>query len=114
LTVIAAPDLRQEMDIGPLISAAQRERVAGFVERAAAARHVEIVTGSQPGAGSGFYYQPTVVAGARQQDEIVEKEVFGPVVPVPALTMPIRRSPGRTLPSTGSPPRSGPKTCPGR
>jgi aminobutyraldehyde dehydrogenase len=70
------------MDIGPLISAAQRERVAGFVERAAAARHIEIVTGGQPGAGAGFYYQPTVVAGARQQDEIVQKDVFGPVVSV--------------------------------
>jgi aminobutyraldehyde dehydrogenase len=72
----------ENMEIGPLISQAQRERVGGFVERAAAARHIEIVTGGHPGAGAGFYYQPTVVAGARQQDEIVQREVFGPVVSV--------------------------------
>ena len=70
------------MDIGPLISARQRERVAGFVERAAAARHIEIATGGRPGSGSGFFYEPTVIAGARQEDEIVRREVFGPVVSV--------------------------------
>jgi aminobutyraldehyde dehydrogenase len=70
------------MDIGPLISQAQRERVAGFVERAAALSHVEIATGGNPGSGGGFFYQPTVIAGARQEDEIVRKEVFGPVVSV--------------------------------
>jgi aminobutyraldehyde dehydrogenase len=70
------------MDIGPLISAAQRERIKGFVERAAAERHIEVVTGGQPGAGAGFFYQPTVIAGARQEDEIVRREVFGPVVSV--------------------------------
>ena len=70
------------MDIGPLISAKQRERVAGFVERAAATRHIEIATGGGPGSGSGFFYQPTVIAGARQEDEIVRREVFGPVVSV--------------------------------
>jgi aminobutyraldehyde dehydrogenase len=76
----------QDMEIGPLISEAQRERVAGFVERAAAARHIEVVTGGKPGGGAGFFYQPTVVAGARQEDEIVRKEVFGPVVSVTRFT----------------------------
>jgi aminobutyraldehyde dehydrogenase len=71
-----------EMEIGPLISQAQRERVAGFVERAASASHIEVVTGGRPGPGSGFFYEPTVIAGARQQDEIVRREVFGPVVSV--------------------------------
>ncbi len=69
-------------EIPPLISQRQRARVAGFVERAAGAGHMEVVTGGQPGEGSGFYYQPTVVAGARQDDEIVQREVFGPVVSV--------------------------------
>jgi aminobutyraldehyde dehydrogenase len=72
----------QDTEIGPLISAAQRERVAGFVDRAAAAAHVDVVTGGKPGGGVGFFYQPTVIAGARQEDEIVRKEVFGPVVSV--------------------------------
>jgi aminobutyraldehyde dehydrogenase len=74
------------MDIGPLISARQRERVAGFVERAAALRHIEIATGGRPGSGGGFFYEPTVIAGARQEDEIVRREVFGPVVSVTRFT----------------------------
>ncbi len=71
-----------ENEIGPLISAKHRERVSGFVERASALKHVEIATGGMAGDGNGFFYEPTVVAGARQEDEIVRREVFGPVVSV--------------------------------
>ena len=71
-----------DSEIGPLISAAQRERVSGFVERAIATRHMEAVAGGAVAAGKGFFYQPTVLAGALQDDEIVRKEVFGPVVSV--------------------------------
>jgi aminobutyraldehyde dehydrogenase len=74
------------VEMGPLISAEQRTRVAGFVERASANRHVEIVAGGKTRAGSGFFYEPTVVAGARQSDEIVQREVFGPVVSVTRFT----------------------------
>ncbi|MGB7817057.1 MAG: gamma-aminobutyraldehyde dehydrogenase [Methylotenera sp.] len=70
------------VEMGPLISARQRERVAGFVERASAQKHIEITTGGKMRAGSGFFYAPTIVAGALQTDEIVCKEVFGPVVSV--------------------------------
>ena len=70
------------VEMGPLISAAQRERVAGMVDRAAASKHVEVTTGGRARAGGGFFYEPTVVAGARQDDEIVQREVFGPVVSV--------------------------------
>jgi aminobutyraldehyde dehydrogenase len=73
-------DSQNEMP--PLISKRQQSRVAGFVERAADSPHIDIVTGGAPGAGSGFYYQPTIVAGALQDDEIVQREVFGPVVSV--------------------------------
>jgi aminobutyraldehyde dehydrogenase len=52
------------------------------VDRARALKHVEVTTGGKAGAGGGFFYEPTVVAGARQEDEIVRKEVFGPVVSV--------------------------------
>ncbi|ODA67967.1 Gamma-aminobutyraldehyde dehydrogenase [Methyloligella halotolerans] len=69
-------------EIGPLISARQRERVASFVERASEQSHIEITAGGKPGDGGGFFYQPTVVAGALQSDEIVRREVFGPVVSV--------------------------------
>ena len=72
----------EDSDIGPLISARQRERVAGFVERAGGAKHMQIVAGGRQAAGGGFYYEPTLIAGARQEDEIVRKEVFGPVVSV--------------------------------
>ncbi|MFC3206143.1 gamma-aminobutyraldehyde dehydrogenase [Aquamicrobium soli] len=71
-----------ENEIGPLISRRQRDRVASFVERASELKHIEITTGGKPGEGSGFFYQPTVVAGALQEDEIVRREVFGPVVSV--------------------------------
>lgn len=71
-----------ENEIGPLISKRQRDRVASFVERATELKHIEITTGGKPGAGGGFFYEPTVVAGARQEDEIVRREVFGPVVSV--------------------------------
>jgi aminobutyraldehyde dehydrogenase len=74
------------VEMGPLISSAQRERVASFVERAAAQKHIEITTGGKIRAGAGFFYEPTVIAGARQSDEIVRREVFGPVVSVTRFT----------------------------
>ena len=69
-------------EIGPLISSRQRDRVASFVARAADLPHVEVTTGGAAHEGPGFYYQPTVIAGARQEDEIVQREVFGPVVSI--------------------------------
>jgi aminobutyraldehyde dehydrogenase len=76
------------VEMGPLISADQRARVAGFVERAAAKPHVEVTTGGKTRSGGGFFYEPTIVAGARQSDEIVQREVFGPVVSVTRFTDP--------------------------
>jgi aminobutyraldehyde dehydrogenase len=70
------------VEVGALISDRQRKRVAGFVERASGAKHMEVLTGGRLRAGKGFFYEPTVVAGARQDDEIVRREVFGPVVSV--------------------------------
>jgi aminobutyraldehyde dehydrogenase len=68
-------------EIGPLISLRQRDRVTGFVNRAREISHIEITTGGQV-MPNGFYYKPTVIAGARQEDEIVRQEVFGPVVSI--------------------------------
>ena len=70
------------VEMGPLVSQAQRERVAGFVARAAAESHMQVTTGGKALAGGGFFYEPTVIAGARQSDEIVQREVFGPVVSI--------------------------------
>lgn len=69
-------------ELGPLITARQRDRVDGFVARAAADTKAEIVTGGTAPDRPGFYYNPTLIAGARHTDEIVQKEVFGPVVSV--------------------------------
>jgi len=73
-------------DLGPLISERQRARVAGFVERAADQPHISIETGGEPVPGHGFFFQPTVLAGALQSDDIVRREVFGPVVSVTRFT----------------------------
>jgi aminobutyraldehyde dehydrogenase len=70
------------VEMGPLITERQRSRVASFVERAKMQRHIEVTAGGHPVEGRGFFYQPTVVAGALQDDEIVRREVFGPVVSV--------------------------------
>jgi aminobutyraldehyde dehydrogenase len=71
-----------ENEIGPLISKAQKTRVSGFVDRAAQEKHISITAGGKSPGGKGFFFEPTVVAGAKQNDEIVRKEVFGPVVSV--------------------------------
>ncbi|GAY13775.1 aminobutyraldehyde dehydrogenase [Mycobacterium sp. shizuoka-1] len=70
--------------MGPVITAAHRDRVEGFVARAKATGHTELIQGTNPGVG--FYTAPTVVVGARQGDEIVTKEVFGPVTSVTTFT----------------------------
>ncbi|MFE8153037.1 aminobutyraldehyde dehydrogenase [Brenneria goodwinii] len=74
--------LAESTELGPLITEAQLERVAGFVERAKALPHIAVVTGGERREGKGYYFLPTVLAGARQEDEIVQKEVFGPVVSI--------------------------------
>jgi betaine-aldehyde dehydrogenase len=70
-------------DMGSLISMVQRDRVAGFVERARA-DGAEILLGGAPVAPTGFehgsFYAPTLIAGCKQESEIVQHEVFGPVL----------------------------------
>ncbi|MDX5357081.1 MAG: gamma-aminobutyraldehyde dehydrogenase, partial [Rhodobacterales bacterium] len=79
ITLAAEDDTTNE--IGPLISQRQRDRVASFVNRAREQNHITITTGGAA-MDQGFYYRPTVVAGALQSDEIVRREVFGPVVSI--------------------------------
>ncbi len=69
-------------DIGPLISADQKARVAAFVERASLQNHISVTAGGKAPSGKGFFFEPTVIAGAQQNDEIARREVFGPVVSV--------------------------------
>lgn len=76
----------ESTELGPLITAAQQQNVADFVERARSQPHISVVTGGNKVPGAGYYYQPTVLTGAKQDDEIVQREVFGPVVSVTPFT----------------------------
>jgi len=71
-----------DTELGPLITAQHRDRVAAMVERAIAQPHIRLITGGKAVAGDGFFFEPTVLADAQQDDEIVRREVFGPVVSV--------------------------------
>ena len=66
--------------LGPVNSARQRERIEGFLERKPG--HAEVVTGGKQPDLPGFFVQPTVVAGLRQDDEMIQREIFGPVITV--------------------------------
>jgi betaine-aldehyde dehydrogenase len=70
--------------LGPLNSARQRERVEGFLERKPG--HAEIVTGGKEPDLPGFFLEPTVVGGLRQDDEMIQREIFGPVITVQPFT----------------------------
>jgi acyl-CoA reductase-like NAD-dependent aldehyde dehydrogenase len=70
-----------DVEMGPLVSARQRESVEGFVERAEKAGG-KLLTGGEELPGPGFFYKPTVVTDVDQKAEIVQREVFGPVVTV--------------------------------
>jgi betaine-aldehyde dehydrogenase len=72
--------LSPDTTLGPLNSARQRERVEGFLERRPSS--AEVVTGGREPELPGYYYEPTVVAGLQQQDEMIQREIFGPVITV--------------------------------
>ncbi len=80
-SIKVGPIMDESVEMGPLVSSGQRESVAGFVERAAEGGG-KVLTGGERIDGAGFYYKPTVVAGVDQKSEIVQQEVFGPVVSV--------------------------------
>jgi betaine-aldehyde dehydrogenase len=69
-----------DADFGPLNNPAQLARVSGFVDRAP--DHATVVAGGHPVGDRGYCYAPTVVAGLRQDDELIQDEVFGPVITV--------------------------------
>lgn len=71
-----------ETELGPLISEQHLERVTGFVERAAALPHTRVVCGGSRVNLEGFFFEPTVIADCLQEDEIVQREVFGPVITI--------------------------------
>jgi betaine-aldehyde dehydrogenase len=78
--LVIGDTLAPETTLGPLNSARQRERVEGFLERRPG--HTEIITGGREPERPGFYLEPTVIAGPRQDDELIQREIFGPVITV--------------------------------
>jgi betaine-aldehyde dehydrogenase len=72
--------LSPDTTLGPLNSARQRARVEGLLERRPAT--AELVTGGREPDGPGFFLEPTVVAGLQQDDELIQREIFGPVITV--------------------------------
>jgi 1-pyrroline dehydrogenase len=77
----ADPAEGEDVEMGPVISKAQQDRVLGFLDRLEGTK-AKILTGGDTNGDRGFFVKPTVVAGPAQTDEIVQKEVFGPVVTV--------------------------------
>jgi 1-pyrroline dehydrogenase len=76
---VGDPAEGNDIDMGPLISRVQQERVLGFLDRAKGAK---VLTGGGTNGDRGFFVKPTVVVDVDQTDEIVQREVFGPVVTV--------------------------------
>lgn len=74
------PFAEDQPDYGPLNNADQHARVQGFLERRP--DHLEVVAGGSPLVRDGFFFEPTVVAGLRQDDEMSQTEIFGPVITV--------------------------------
>ena len=74
----------EDVLFGPLNNANQLARVSGFVDRLPS--HAAVTTGGSRIGSTGFFYGPTVVGGLRQDDEIIQTEVFGPVITVQRFT----------------------------
>ncbi len=74
-----------DVEMGPVITAEHRERVLGFLERAEGTS-ARVLTGGHARPGPGFFIEPTVVTGVAQTDELVQREVFGPVVTIQRFT----------------------------
>jgi 1-pyrroline dehydrogenase len=82
--VVGDPREGDAIEMGPVVSARQQERVLGFLDRATSAG-AEVLTGGSAGRDRGFFVQPTILANVDQRAEIVQQEVFGPVVTVQRL-----------------------------
>ena len=81
-SIVLADSNDEKNEIPPLITKEHFDRVSNFVESAKSLKHVEITTGGEGMGEKGNFFKPTVIAGANHNDEIVQKEVFGPVVSI--------------------------------
>jgi betaine-aldehyde dehydrogenase len=82
--LVIGDTLSPDTTLGPVNSAKQRDRVTGFIERRP--DRAEIITGGHAADRPGFFVQPTVVTGLEQNDEMIQREIFGPVITVQRFT----------------------------
>jgi betaine-aldehyde dehydrogenase len=80
---VAGPDVL-DADFGPLNNASQLEKVSGFIQRLP--DHARVLAGGHQAGDRGYFYEASVVDGLQQDDEIVQNEVFGPVITVQRFT----------------------------
>jgi betaine-aldehyde dehydrogenase len=80
---VVGDTMSDDTTLGPLNSERQRERVEGFIERGP--DHAEIVTGGKRPDLPGFFLEPTVISNLEQDDEMIQNEIFGPVITVQAF-----------------------------
>jgi 1-pyrroline dehydrogenase len=80
-SIVVGDPFKEDTEMGPVVAEPQLERVSGFVERAREGG-ARVLTGGERMAGPGFFYKPTVITDVDQRSEIVQQEVFGPVVTV--------------------------------
>lgn len=80
-TVVTGDPIDSDTEMGPLVSDVQLARVSGFVDRAVDAG-AEVTIGGSRRDGPGYFYEPSVMVGVDQASEIVQQEVFGPVITV--------------------------------
>ena len=81
---IATGGPTEDVLYGPVNNANQLARVSGFIDRTPS--HASVVAGGAQVARDGYFYLPTVVAGLRQDDEMIQNEIFGPVITVQKFT----------------------------
>ena len=107
---MAGPDV-PDADFGPLNNENQLARVSGFIDRLPA--RAEVRTGGNRIGSRGYFFEPSVVTGLQQDDEIIQQEVFGPVITSRSSAPRTRPWPGRTGPSTAWRRRCGRPTTAG-
>ena len=83
-SVVTGDPTDEATEMGPLVSANQLTRVSGFVDRARDAG-AKVTVGGSARDDAGFFYEPSIVIGVEQDSEIVQREVFGPVVTVQSV-----------------------------
>jgi acyl-CoA reductase-like NAD-dependent aldehyde dehydrogenase len=83
--IVTGDPLAEDTAMGPVVSGDQLARVQGMVDRARGAG-AEVTTGGTARDGAGFFYEPSVVVNPAQDSEIVQREVFGPVITVQRVT----------------------------